>query len=503
MFRSLSRILAEVGGSPRAAVRPRRSAALGVEALEGRWVPSTIAGFVFNDLAGAGLYQPATDAIYANNPIALLDGAGHQVSSTTADGNGHYAFNVNQTINTDPVAAPAETASFGPVSTESSGAATVNQFDPSLGTLQSVEVDLAGAVTSKITVQDLNDLTTQTTAETLQTGLSGDVKVQGPGAATLDASVQGNEPDVTLNAGESHAFDPLQASNTASVTLTDAASLAAFTGQSGAPGTVSFGVSGKAQVNSDGGGGNLESAIRSTISGQVKVVYTYKPSNALAPGQYTVVQTANPPGTSDAVNSSNGVPVPPGTPPDTIPVTLPPGGDSLQNNFGEVVPAKVSGFVYLDNNKDGQFDAGDAGIPNAVVNLNGTTTAGGATISMTTQAAADGSYSFSAPPGTYTVTQPDIAGLLDGSDTLGSLGGTAAPDALTVTLKGGDNGVNYNFGEMTAPPIVPPVVPTPPPVVPPAVPPTVPPVTPPITPQTPPDINKMDFFGGTMWMWGL
>ena len=503
MFRSLSRILAEVGGSHRAAARPRP--ALRVEALESRWVPSTIAGFVYNDLAATGLYQQGTDPVYANNPISLLNAAGLQIASTTTDANGHYSFNVNQTINTDPVTAPAETGSFGPVSTESSGAASVNQFDPSLGTLQSVEIDLTGTVTSKITVQDLNDSSTQTTAETLQSGLTGDVKVQGPGAAALDASVQGNEPDVTLNAGESHTFDPLQASNTASVTLTDAASLAAFTGQSGAPGTVSFGVSGKAQVNSDGGGGNLESAIRSTISGQVKVIYTYKPSNTLTPGQYTVVQTANPPGTSDGVNSSNGTPVPAGTPHDTIPVTLPPGGDSLQNNFGEVVPAKVSGFVYLDNNKDGQFNAGDAAIPNATVTLSGATANGAGTISMTTQTAADGSYSFTAPPGTYTITQPEIPGLLAGSDTVGNLGGTAAPDALTMTLKAADNGVNYNFGEIQAapPPIVPPVIPTPPPppVVPPVVPQTPPP--PPVTPQTPPDISKIDFFGGTMWMWGL
>src|SRR5439155_15402325 len=114
-----------------------------------------------------------------------------------------------------------------------------------------------------------------------------------------------------------------------------------------------------------GGPANLLAMIQSTVSGRVKVVYHYTPSNALRPGQYTVIQTANPPGTADGVNSSNGVPVPPGTPHDQIPVTLPPGGDSLHNDFGEVVPARVSGYVYFDANQDGQFDAGDAPIPNA------------------------------------------------------------------------------------------------------------------------------------------
>ncbi len=353
MFRSLSRILSELGGRPPAAA-PRRSAKPRVELLENRWVPSTIAGYVFNDAAATGLYQP-TDPVYANNPIALLDSSGHQIGSTTTDANGHYSFNVNQTINTNPVT-ETKNASFGPISTESTAAVSVNQFDPSLGTLQSVEIDLAGSVTSKITVQDLNDSTTQTDAETVQTSLSGDVNLQGPGAIALDASIQGNEPDATLNAGQSHTFDPLQASNTKSVTITDPSTLAAFIGQSGDPGTVSFAANGKAQVNSDGGGGNLESAIRSTISGQVTVIYTYKPSNALTPGQYTVVETQNPPNTFNGTPTSNGVPVAQGTPPDTIPVTLPPGGDSLQNNFPKLTNASVSGYVYVDNNNNGVFD---------------------------------------------------------------------------------------------------------------------------------------------------
>ncbi len=100
------------------------------------------------------------------------------------------------------------------------------------------------------------------------------------------------------------------------------------------------------------------------------------------PGQYTVVETQNPPNTNNGTPTSNGVPVPPGTPPDTIPVTLPPGGDSLQNNFPKVTAAKVSGFVYQDVNNNGVFDAGDAPIPNASVTISGTPAGGFGPISQ-------------------------------------------------------------------------------------------------------------------------
>jgi hypothetical protein len=243
--------------------------------------------------------------------------------------------------------------------------------------------------------------------------------------------------------------------------------------------------------------------VRSTYSGQVKVVYHYTPSNALQPGQYTVIQTANPPGTTDGVNSSNGVPVPPGTPADTIPVTLPPAGDSLHNDFGEVVAAKVSGFVYLDNNGDGVFDGGDTPIPGALVNINRLNADGSLTFLATTATAADGSYSFAEAPGTYTITQTPISGLTRDADNIGSLGGFSGPGVLTLYLPAGGDGVNYDFGYVSppvipTPPVVPPVVPPlTPPVAP--TPPVVPPLVPPATPPLVPPVTKWDFLGSTAW----
>ena len=451
MFRSLSRILAEIGGSQRAA-KPRRTARLGVEFLENRWVPSTIAGYVFNDAAGNGAFQPGTDPVYASIPISLLNASGAQIASTTTDNAGHYSFTVNQTVNTTP-ASKEQDVTFGPASTDSSETQQVTQFDPSLGTLTSVEIDMTGNVSSILKLINL-DPKTQTPQATIQ----GTVTLQAPGANALTATDQSIDSGTTLNPGDTFTYSPTNGHGSATVTITDPAALAAYTGTAGNPGTVSIGESGAASISNLSGAANLEALINSTFSGQAKVIYHYTPSNTLTPGQYTVVETQNPPNTTNGTPTSNGVPVPPGTPPDTIPVTLPPGGDSLQNNFPKLTTAKVSGFVYQDNNNNGKFDAGDAPLANASVTISGTPTGGAGPISQTELTTANGSYSFTVPPGNYTITQPNITGYTRGADTVGNLGGTAAPGALTVSLANGDVGTDYNFGEVLPPPVVAPKV---------------------------------------------
>jgi hypothetical protein len=489
MFRSLSRLLAEVGGSPRAAAR-RRSAAPRIELLENRWVPSTIAGTVYNDVNNTGLFQPG-DPVYANNPIVLQNAAGQQIASTVTDSNGHYVFTVDQTISTAP-AVQEQDLTFGPNPTDAPQSLQISQFDPSLGTLTAVEIDLSGTNASDLKVDNLDP-----TQATVQAQIQGGVTLQGAGFGPLTANVQATESaplaatdgTIGFTSAAAHDFGVKDAQGQQSVTL-DAANndLSAFIGT----GNTTVSDTGTANLNLSGPA-NLLAMIQSTVSGQVKVVYHYTPSNALKPGQYTVVQTANPPGTTDGVNSSNGVPVPPGTPADTIPVTLPPGGDSLHNDFGEVVPANVSGFVYLDNNQNGVFDAGDAPIPNAVVTISGPTANGAGVVSQTAVTGADGSYSFVMPPGSYTITQADVGGLIRAASTPGNLGGTnPSPGALTVSLAGGADGVNYDFGYVAPPTIVPPVIP-------PQAPPVTPSVTPPVTPPITPPLTKFDFLASTAW----
>jgi SdrD B-like domain len=347
MLRSLSRLLAELGCTPGAAAA-RRKAVPRLEVLENRWVPSTIAGTVYNDVNNTGVFEIG-NPIYANNPITLENAAGASIASTTTDANGHYAFTINQTIDTAP-ATQEQDLTFGPSPTDTPLSQQINQFDPSLGTLTSVEIDLVGQLSSDVKVDNLDALASQVQAQ-----IQGAVTLQGPGGVNLNAAIQQTTETATVAASDgtmgftgvaAHDFGAKQSQATQAITLTaGAADLSGFVG------------TGKATLTENGsadvcvcGPGNLLSLVNSTISGHVKVVYHYQPSNALTPGQYTVVQTQNPPGTVDAVNSSNGVPTPPGTPADTIPVTLPPGGDSLQNNFGEkttpdVIPPVIPPIV--------------------------------------------------------------------------------------------------------------------------------------------------------------
>jgi hypothetical protein len=63
--------------------------------------------------------------------------------------------------------------------------------------------------------------------------------------------------------------------------------------------------------------------------------------------------------------------------------------------------------------------------------------------------AADGSYNFSLiPKGTYTVTETQPKGYIDGIDSPGTgVGKTAANDQFTFTATAGQNYVENNFAE--------------------------------------------------------
>ncbi len=396
MTHSLSHLLAALDGPSRGAASRRRSAAPRLEVLESRVTPSTIAGVVYNDVAGTGLFQPG-DPVYANNPISLANAAGTVIASTVTDANGHYAFSVDPTISTAP-ATQEQDLVFGPNLTDTPQSLQINQFNPALGTLTGVDIVQDATVASDVQAANTDPIAFAVSAQ-----IQGTVTLQAPGANTQAANVQATE-SATIQPGSGatpYDFGVKDADGTSSISLNAATSdLSAFIGT----GQATVTETGTAGVDLSGPG-NFLAMVRSTYSGQVKVVYHYTPSNALQPGQYTVIETANPPGTTDGVDSSNGVPVPPGTPADAIPVTLPPGGDSLSNDFGKLTTAKVSGFVYVDNNLDGVFDAGDTPIPGAIVNISRLNPDGSTTFVATTQTAADGSYSFTEPTGTYTITQ--------------------------------------------------------------------------------------------------
>jgi len=108
-------------------------------------------------------------------------------------------------------------------------------------------------------------------------------------------------------------------------------------------------------------------------------------------------------------------------------------------NFGEVAPSSLSGQVLL----------GSGGIAGVTINLTGLDDRGAA-VSLTAQTDANGAYVFDAlRPGTYTINEVQPAGLMDGSDSAGTLGGLAGDDVISeIQLTGGQNGTGYNFGEI-------------------------------------------------------
>ncbi|MGO9601740.1 MAG: beta strand repeat-containing protein, partial [Isosphaeraceae bacterium] len=126
------------------------------------------------------------------------------------------------------------------------------------------------------------------------------------------------------------------------------------------------------------------------------------------------------------------------------------GTTGTSNNFGELVPSSLSGFVYVDANDDGTKQAGESGIAGVTVSLTGTDDLNNA-VSLTTTTLADGSYGFTnLRPGTYTITETQPAGYLEGKDTIGTPGGSSATQDVfsNVVVTSGTVGTNNNYGEL-------------------------------------------------------
>lgn len=134
-----------------------------------------------------------------------------------------------------------------------------------------------------------------------------------------------------------------------------------------------------------------------------------------------------------------------------------------ERNFGELSPATLGGYVFIDQDSDAIRDAGEtAGAFGVTVTLTGTDDLGNA-INTTTTSGANGQYSFgNLRPGTYTVTETVPAGLTHTGAQAGSKGGTIDGSVRTsgtgvtglgvtvisgITIASGDTAAGYNFGE--------------------------------------------------------
>src|SRR5204862_480108 len=132
----------------------------------------------------------------------------------------------------------------------------------------------------------------------------------------------------------------------------------------------------------------------------------------------------------------------------------------INYNFGNILPVTIGGFVYEDRFDSGTWSSGDPGITGVTLTLTGTSDQG-TTITATTTTTAGGNYSLTTDssgngirPGTYQIVETHPSGYLPGTTSVGTV--NAAPDGTVVSsgdigsivFAEGQNGINYNFGEV-------------------------------------------------------
>jgi hypothetical protein len=176
----------------------------------------------------------------------------------------------------------------------------------------------------------------------------------------------------------------------------------------------------------------------------------YYEFTGLRPGSYTVTETTQPADKLDGKDTAGNPGG--GTASNEVisNIVLTPGLVSNDNNFGEILPAKLSGYVYEDAGDDGLRN-NETAISGVTVTLSGTDDLDQA-VSGTALTNAAGYYEFvNLRPGTYTVTETQPSAYVDGKDTAGSSGGSnASNDILSaIPLAAGQHSTQQrNFGEL-------------------------------------------------------
>ena len=132
-------------------------------------------------------------------------------------------------------------------------------------------------------------------------------------------------------------------------------------------------------------------------------------------------------------------------------ITLNSGDEGVRYDFCEYLPAEICGTVYHDRNDNGVQDDGEEGIEGVRIEL---TDASGNVIAESFTDAA-GAYCFKdLIPGEYCVKEIQPSDYSDGIDSVGTVDGSVLGDLgandkiVGIVLEGGDQGVQYNFGEL-------------------------------------------------------
>ena len=176
------------------------------------------------------------------------------------------------TVTTTP-----QTFSFANRTTGWNDSAAISQFDPALGTLQSVNITVSADLVGSIAAENLGSSAASvstTDAVTLTLDLPGSTPTFAYGPSISDSMSLGAFDGSVDYAGTSGRIDQLSVQPvSSSTTLNIAADLAPFTGQ----GVVVLPVSATSSATIDGPG-NLAAGLLTDAGGTVSVSYTYLPA---------------------------------------------------------------------------------------------------------------------------------------------------------------------------------------------------------------------------------
>ena len=303
-----------------------------LENLEDRAVPAVIGGIVYMDVNLSGLLD-ANEAGIGNTSVSLKDASNNVIATTTTNSAGQYQF-TERNVNTNVPASSTYQVDFALSKTDATHSGTLAQFDPTLGTLTSVDLIATGSTSTHVVMENMNDQSATVKAEVnadIRYNIGGTILQAAP-TTTQTATLQGFDGQADLKGASSKDFGNIALSGTFNQTsLTNASDLAAFIGT----GTVNVAQDAKATTCSCGPG-NLLSLVNTQAQGSVKVVYHYTPSNVIGPGQYKVVES-QPAGFTDGFDTNDNItPIAGSNHTDTIMVTINSATDqSVSNHFGE------------------------------------------------------------------------------------------------------------------------------------------------------------------------
>ncbi len=426
-------------------------------------LPLLVGDTVFFDANGNGVQDAGENGI-AGVTLEILGTLGTVFGTTTTDANGHYSFPVDPGTYTVRVAASNFNAG-GPL--DGTIATTNQSFTNTVVDNNVLTYDFGYRGTGSIGDRVWLDTNANGVQDTGETGINGvTVQLLNSSAqviATTTTSGDGNYTfshltagtymvvidDSTLPAGlvESYDLDGIATEDAATVQLAAGANRTdvdfGYRGTASLGDRVWYDLNGNG-VQDSGEAGLNGVTVRLLDSGSHVIATTTTSGNGnylfdkLPAGTYnvTVDTTTLPAGTVetfdlDGTGTAN-----------TATVTLAAGANRTDVDFGYRGTASVGDRVWYDVNNNGAQDSGEAGINGVTVQLLDVTN----TVIATTTTSGNGNYTFgNLLAGMYSVqvmasTLP--AGLAPSFD----LDGTGTPNVAAVTLAGGANRTDVDFG---------------------------------------------------------